>query len=205
MGGMKREPDKKAPFGGVSGDRADDHYHWRVVTPLVLMVALMVGVVIYSPELYRMFCLATGYGGTTQRAEIGSGQILDQEITVRFDATVSSELNWKFKPVQREIKVRIGETVLANYKAKNLADRAVIGTAVYNVTPEIAGSYFNKIECFCFTEQRLEAGEEVEMPVSFYIDPEIVMDKSGKRLQEITLSYVFYAKKQPVKAALNER
>lgn len=179
--------------------------HWRVVGPLLVMLGVMCGVVLYSPELYNMFCAATGYGGTTQRAEVNSGQVLDQEIIVRFDGLAAKELNWMFKPVQRTMKVRIGETVVAKYKAKNLAPRAVVGSAVYNVTPEIAGSYFNKIECFCFTEQVLKPGEEIEMPVSFYIDPEIVKDKSGRRLKEITLSYVFYEKKQPIKAALNLR
>ena len=175
--------------------------HFNVVLPLLFMVGLMGGVVVYSPELYNMFCLATGYGGTTQRVEVNSGQILDQEIIVRFDGMAAKELNWEFKPVQKMMKVRIGETVIAKYRAKNLDAEEIVGMANYNVTPEIAGSYFNKIECFCFTEQRLKPGEDVEMPVSFYVDPEIVKDKSGRWLKEITLSYVFYRKKQPFKAA----
>ena len=165
------------------------------------MVGLMGGVVVYSPELYNMFCLATGYGGTTQRVEVNSGQVLDQEIIVRFDGMAAKELNWEFQPVQKLMKVRIGETVIAKYRAKNLDAEEIVGMANYNVTPEIAGSYFNKIECFCFTEQRLKPGEDVEMPVSFYVDPEIVKDKSGRWLKEITLSYVFYRKRQPIKAA----
>lgn len=185
--------------------RAPQVDHTRVVAVLLTMIAIMGSVVVYSPELYNMFCKATGYGGTPQRVDVNSGQVLDQMITVKFDATVSRELDWEFKPVQRKVRVRIGETVVINYRAKNLDQRAVTGTAVYNVTPEIAGSYFNKIECFCFTEQRLEAGEEVLMPVSFYVDPEIVKDKTGRRVKEITLSYVFYAKKEPIKAAFNQR
>ncbi len=192
---MIKKPDQNLP------PEADTPDHKRVVVPLLLVLAFMGSVVIYSPELYNMFCAATGYGGTTQRVTQDSGVILDEQITVRFDATVSKALNWEFKPVQRSMRVRIGETVVAKYTAKNLDKEAIVGSATYNVTPEIAGSYFNKIECFCFTEQRLEAGEQIEMPVSFYVDPEIVTDKSGRRLKEITLSYVFYAKKQPIKAA----
>ena len=175
--------------------------HRGVVYSLLTVLALMTGIVIYSPELYNMFCAATGYGGTTQRVEVSSGDVLEEKITVKFDATASRILNWEFKPMQREIRAHIGETVTVKYMAKNLNDRAVTGNAVYNVTPEIAGSYFNKIECFCFTEQTLAAGEEVEMPVIFYVDPEIVQDKSGRRVKEITLSYVFYEKKKDVKAA----
>ena len=192
---MIENTDQKLPQGADAPD------HKRVVVPLLLVLAFMGGVVVYSPELYNMFCAATGYGGTTQRVAQDSGVVLDEQITVRFDATVSKALNWEFKPVQRSVKVRIGETVVAKYTAKNLDEKAIVGSATYNVTPEIAGSYFNKIECFCFIEQRLEAGEQVEMPVSFYVDPEIVTDKSGRQLKEITLSYVFYAKKQPMKAA----
>lgn len=175
--------------------------HWRTVAPLLLVISIMGGVVIYSPELYNMFCKATGYGGTTQRVDVSSDVILDKMITVRFDGTVARELGWYFKPMQRSIRVRIGETVVVKFKAKNQRARPVTGTAVYNVTPEIAGSYFNKIECFCFTEQKLAPGEEVEMPVSFYIDPDIINDKSGRSLDEITLSYVFYNKETPIKAA----
>lgn len=148
-----------------------------------------------------MFCKATGYGGTTQRVEVSSGEILKETITVRFDATIAKNLNWEFKPMQRSIVAHIGETVTAKYMARNLSDKPVTGSAIYNVTPEIAGSYFNKIECFCFTEQTLAAGQQVEMPVMFYVDPEIVTDKDGQRLKEITLSYVFFAKSKGVKAA----
>lgn len=175
--------------------------HSGVVFTLLAMIAFMTSVVVYSPELYNLFCKTTGYGGTTQRVEASSGLILDEQITVRFDATVAKGLNWEFKPVQRQIKVHIGETVVVNYRAKNLSKEAIVGSAIYNVTPEIAGSFFNKIECFCFTEQKLEAGEVVEMPVSFYVDPEIVADKSGRTVNEITLSYVFFQKKAPLKTA----
>lgn len=191
--------------GGAHGDDKKaperDLDHRGVVYTLLSMIVLMTGIVIYSPELYNMFCKATGYGGTTNRVTASSGQILKETITIRFDAMAARNLNWEFKPVQREMVVHIGETVVAKYRAKNNTDHAMVGSAVYNVTPEIAGSYFNKIECFCFTEQKLEAGEEVEMPVVFYVDPEIVKDKTGRRVKEITLSYVFYAKKAPLKSA----
>ena len=202
---MAEQSDAKVEEGQAEDKPVEGQHraprHMRVVFPLLLMVGLMTSIVVYSPELYNMFCLATGYGGTTQRAEVNSGQVLDQEIVVRFDALVAKELNWDFRPVQKSMKVRIGETVVAKYRAKNLSRDELVGMANYNVTPEIAGSYFNKIECFCFTEQRLKPGEDVEMPVSFYVDPEIVKDKSGRWLEEITLSYVFYKKKQPVEAA----
>ena len=202
---MAEQSDAKVEEGQAEDKPVEGQHgaprHMRVVFPLLVMVGLMTSIVVYSPELYNMFCLATGYGGTTQRAEVNSGQVLDQEIVVRFDALVAKELNWDFRPVQKSMKVRIGETVVAKYRAKNLSRDELVGMANYNVTPEIAGSYFNKIECFCFTEQRLKPGEDVEMPVSFYVDPEIVKDKSGRWLEEITLSYVFYKKKQPVEAA----
>ena len=192
---------KDASSNSSSVGRHSQPNHTGVVTALLSMIGLMTIVVIYSPELYNLFCRVTGYGGTTQRAEVSSGVILDQKITVKFDATVAKGLSWKFKPVQRSIDVHIGETVVVNYFAKNLSKKPIVGTAIYNVTPEVAGSFFNKIECFCFTEQKLEAGEEIEMPVSFYVDPEIVTDKSGKTVNEITLSYVFLEKKKPLKTA----
>lgn len=192
----------EAAIGDIArANGAGEPDHRAVVATLVSVIAFMVCVVVYSPELYNLFCKATGYGGTTQRVEASSGQVLDEMITVRFDGTVARDLNWEFQPVVREMQVHIGETVVMNFRAKNLSKRAVVGSAIYNVTPEIAGSFFNKIECFCFTEQKLAAGEEIEMPVSFFVDPEIVNDKSGRRVKEITLSYVFYEKKKPIEAA----
>ena len=194
---MKNEAEHKSPV--TSEPMKQDHR--SVVFVLLGMISFMSLIVVYSPELYNMFCKATGYGGTTQRVEVSSGEILKETITVKFDATTSSNLQWAFKPMQREITAHIGETVTVKYMARNLSDKTVTGSAIYNVTPEIAGSYFNKIECFCFTEQTLEANQTVEMPVMFYVDPEIVTDKDGRRLTEITLSYVFYAKEKTVKAA----
>ncbi len=131
-------------------------------------------------------------GGTTQRAEKPSDVVLDRKVTMRFDANVSKDMPWTFEPVQRTMAVKVGETALAFYKATNTSDHAVKGTAMFNVSPDVAGVHFNKIECFCFKEQTLAAGETVEMPVSFYVDPALVKDRDAAHLKEITLSYTFY-------------
>lgn len=155
-------------------------------------VAGMIAMSFAAVPLYRLYCQVTGYGGTTQRAEANSSKVLDRMITVRFDANVDPRLPWSFKPVVNTMKVRIGETALAFYKAANLSDRPVKGTAGFNVTPDTAGVHFNKIECFCFTEQELAAGESIEMPLTFYVDPAIVKDVDAAHLTTITLSYRFY-------------
>ncbi|MCU0732968.1 MAG: cytochrome c oxidase assembly protein [Hyphomonas sp.] len=145
-----------------------------------------------SPTLYSIFCQVTGYGGTTQRANAPSQTVLDRVVTVRFDANVSPKLAWKFEPVQHTMDVKVGENALAFYRATNTSDQPLKGTAAFNVAPEAAGIYFNKIECFCFTEQTLQPGQSVEMPVSFFIDPKIVEDRDTQQLSNLTLSYVFY-------------
>jgi cytochrome c oxidase assembly protein subunit 11 len=142
--------------------------------------------------LYQMFCQATGYAGTTQRATKASATVLERTVTVRFDATVGPNLPWTFEPVQREVTVKFGETSLAFYRATNNSSKPVVGTATFNVTPDQVGVYFNKLECFCFTEQRLEPGESVDMPVSFFIDPAMVTDKDAAHIGQITLSYTFF-------------
>lgn len=159
---------------------------------LVALVATMLSLSFVAVPFYDWFCRQTGFGGTTMVAEEGSDTILDQTIRIRFDGTVDSGMPWEFKPVARTMEVRIGETVLAFYSAHNPTDRVIAGTASYNITPDAAGGYFFKIDCFCFTEQVLQPGETVEMPVSFYVDPEIVKDPEGRYVQEITLSYTFY-------------
>lgn len=153
---------------------------------------VMVGMAYAAVPLYQMFCQVTGLGGTTQRAEKPSDVVLDRKVTVRFDANVSPKLGWKFEPVQRTVEANIGENVLVFYRATNISDKTIKGTATFNVAPDAAGLYFSKIECFCFTEQTLAAGESVEMPVSFYVDPALVTDPESSRLNEITLSYTFY-------------
>lgn len=161
----------------------------------------MIGMAYAAVPLYQMFCQVTGYGGTTQRVEQMSDTILDQTVKVRFDANVSGGLPWDFKPVQREVTVRIGETTIINYEAKNISDRPASGRATFNVSPDLTGSYFNKVQCFCFTDTTLAAGETMEMPVMFFVDPDIVKEKDLKGLTTITLSYTFFPlDKEPANA-----
>ena len=164
----------------------------RVVLSLVALVAFMGVMAASAVPFYNWFCSVTGYGGTTAVASGEVGEILDQTISVRFDASKERDMPWTFKPVQREMEIRIGEVGLAFYEAHNPTDRVVAGTASYNVTPHTAGEFFTKIDCFCFTEQILQPGETVQMPVTFYVDPEIVNDRDGKFVKSITLSYTFY-------------
>ena len=166
--------------------------HTVMALSLVGLVAAMVGLSFAAVPLYRLFCQATGYGGTPQRADKGADQVLDRTITVRFDGNVDPALPWRFAPEQRTMEVKIGETALAFFKATNRTEAPVTGTAIFNVTPEQAGLYFTKIECFCFTEQTLAAGASAEMPVTFFVDPKIVDDADTKNIDEITLSYTFY-------------
>ncbi len=164
----------------------------KTAAGLVGVVVLMGALAWASVPFYDWFCRVTGFGGVTGVATVGSDEILDQTITVRFDASKTRGMPWEFKPVQREMTLRIGETGLAFYEAYNPTDRTVAGQASYNVTPYAAGGFFDKIDCFCFTEQVLAPGERVQMPVSFFVDPEIVDDRSGKYVHTITLSYTFY-------------
>lgn len=163
-------------------------------TGLVLagVAAVMVGLSFAAVPFYDWFCRVTGFAGTTQVASQAPDTILDQTIRVRFDASLGQNMPWQFKPVQSVMELRIGENALAFYEAYNPTDRVVAGTASYNVTPDAAGGYFAKIACFCFTEQILQPGERVQMPVSFFVDPAIVKDREGKFVKEITLSYTFY-------------
>ena len=163
----------------------------RTVLGLLLIIGVMTGLTSYSSTLYKMFCDFTGYGGTTQRAEVPADTILDRMIRVRFNADVNSALDWEFRPVQKETKIRVGEKALAFYLARSTAEKPITGTATFNVTPAKAGKYFVKTECFCFTEQTLAAGEAIDMPVQFYIDPEIDQDKNLDDIDTITLSYTF--------------
>ena len=155
-------------------------------------LAVMGSITAASPTLYRLFCQVTGYGGTTQRATVAPHQILDRIITVRFDANVSPQLAWKFEPVVPTMDVRVGETVLAFFRATNTSDKVLKGTAAFNVSPDVIGAYFNKIECFCFKEQTLQPGQTVDMPVTFFVDPKMAEDRDTAVLSNITLSYVFY-------------
>jgi cytochrome c oxidase assembly protein subunit 11 len=153
----------------------------------------MLGAAYAAVPIYKLICQATGLGGTTQRAGSAPGAVGDVKIRVRFDATVSSGLPWEFKPVEKFVDVRPGEAVVVNYEALNRSVRATTGTATFNVTPEIAGKYFSKIECFCFTQQELAGGQKVELPVTFFVDPALLTDKDSSGVTEITLSYTFFA------------
>lgn len=164
----------------------------KILLACVVFVGCMLGVSFASVPLYRLFCQVTGYNGTTQRVEQVSEVVLDKTIKVTFDANVSSGLNWEFKPVDRSITPKIGETVQINYTATNRSPVATTGQAIFNVTPMEAAAYFNKVECFCFTETELKPGESLEMPVVFFIDPAIVEAAETKDIGTITLSYTFY-------------
>ena len=155
-------------------------------------VACMVGAAFAAVPLYNWFCRSTGFAGTTQVAERAPGQVLDRTVTVRFDSNVAPGLPWRFEPERNEIKVRIGEVATVHYKVINQAAHAIAGQASYNVSPSTVGAYFDKINCFCFTEQRLKAGETREMAVVFYVDPAIAKDTEQDHLSNITLSYTFY-------------
>lgn len=169
----------------------------RVAALAAGVAAAMVGLSYASVPLYRLFCQVTGFGGTTQRAEAAPLQAKDQTVRVQFDANTSSNLDWAFHAVQESVTVKIGEQSLAFYKATNTSGEPLVGTAVFNVTPVQAGAYFNKIQCFCFTEQLLEPGQSIDMPVSFFVDPEMLNDPDASGIKEITLSYTFYPVDKP--------
>lgn len=164
----------------------------KTAAQLVGVVVVMGALAWASVPFYDWFCKVTGFGGETGVATVAGTDILDQTIKVRFDASTDRDMPWEFKPMQRQMELRIGEEGLAFYEAYNPTDKPIAGQASYNVAPYSAGSFFYKIECFCFTEQVLEPGERVVMPVTFYVDPEIVDDRDAKHTNHITLSYTFY-------------
>jgi cytochrome c oxidase assembly protein subunit 11 len=175
----------------------------RTAVRLVGLVAVMAGLSFAAVPFYDWFCRVTGYGGTTTVAATGSDEILDRTITVRFDANTSPELGWQFRPLQRTMEIRIGETGMMFYEAYNPTDRPLAGTASFNVTPFAAGGYFAKIACFCFELQVLQPGERIEMPVTFYVDPTIVRDTEGRHVNAITLSYTMHPADLPEETALD--
>lgn len=156
------------------------------------VVAGMVGMSFAAVPAYRAFCQVTGWGGTTQRAESGADRTLARQITVRFDGTVSQGLSWRFKPEEISQTLHIGETGLTFFEAENLSSKPVTGRATFNVTPAKAGIYFKKIECFCFTEQTLQPGEKVSMPVTYFVDPALADDPNLDEVETITLAYTFF-------------
>ena len=171
---------------------AASRHNRRTMIALFCVVAAMAGLAFASVPLYDLFCRATGFGGTTGVAQAPDGVAGERLITVRFDAGVNSALPWRFAPAQEPMTVRVGATALAFYRARSVADGPTVGTATYNVTPLKAAKYFDKIACFCFTEQRLEAGETVDMAVSFFVDPAIMEDRNLDDVNNITLSYTFF-------------
>jgi cytochrome c oxidase assembly protein subunit 11 len=164
-------------------------------------VAAMVGLSFAAVPLYSWFCRTTGYGGTTQVAKAAPTQISDRKVTVRFDSNVAAGLPWRFEPERRTIDVRLGEVVTVYYKVTNEAARVTAGQAGYNVSPPTAGIFFEKINCFCFTEQTMEPGETRDMAVVFYVDPKLAKDSEQDGINLITLSYTFYPARVPDQAA----
>ena len=158
---------------------------------MALIVAAMVGVAFASVPLYRMFCEFTGFDGTPQRADRAPGAVAGQ-VGVRFDANVHPGLPWRFEPEQTTVRVKPGAQTQIYYRAQNLSAKSITGQAVFNVSPDQVGKYFKKIQCFCFTEQTLKAGEAKDMPVVFFVDPKIKQDPDTRDIDEITLSYTFY-------------
>ena len=169
----------------------------KLAVKLVSIVVTMVALSFVAVPFYSWFCRTTGFAGTPLVSKTASAEVLDQTITIRFDANTDPGMPWEFHPVEREMTLRIGETGLAFFEAYNPTDHAVAGTAAYNVAPDIAGAYFTKIQCFCFTEQILQPGERVQMPVTFYVDPEITRDVDAAQVHHITLSYTFYQTELP--------
>ena len=157
-------------------------------------VLFMGGMAYAAVPLYDLFCRVTGYAGTTSRAETASDTIIERQVTVRFDASRNRQMPWEFTAPDDAVSLKIGETGLAFYKAHNPTNEEITGTATFNVTPQKAGYYFSKIDCFCFVEQTLAPGETVDMPVTFFIDPEIVDDEEMMDVKTITLSYTFFLK-----------
>ena len=176
----------------VASNQHRTRSHRKVAIACACVAVGMVGAAYAAVPLYKLYCQVTGFGGTTQRAIKPSETMLDKVVTVRFDANVGPDLPWEFVPVQRTVEARLGENVLVFYRATNTSKATTRGTATFNVTPEQAGAYFAKVQCFCFTEQTLEPGETIEMPVSFFVDPDILKDKDGRSIDRITLSYTFY-------------
>ena len=168
------------------------HRNIRVAAIAGSLAFAMLGLAYASVPLYRLFCQATGFNGTTQRAETAPQAATGKTVSVRFDANTSANLGWSFHAAQTAMTVEVGEQAMAHYRAVNTSNMPLTGSAVFNVTPVSAGAYFNKIQCFCFTEQTLQPGESVDMPVVFFVDPDMLEDPDAADIKEITLSYTFY-------------
>jgi cytochrome c oxidase assembly protein subunit 11 len=168
---------------------------------IVIMLSAMVGLVVVSEPLYKLFCKATGYNGTPRVDVNGhSSGTTGEKITVRFDSNVNRDIPWRFHPVASQVNVHLGEEKLAFFEATNTSDETIVGTATFNVMPERVAQYFNKIQCFCFTQQVLKPGETVQMPVTFFIDPDMMNDAFARDIKTVTLSYTFFLDKDQSKA-----
>lgn len=192
----------------VEGNRENtgaERKNTRVAVMSAGFACVMLGLAFASPPLYRIFCQVTGFGGTTQRVIEASDTVIDKSVIVRFDANTSSDLAWRFEPMQNTVEVKMGANTLAFYRATNISDKPLTGTATFNVAPDAAGIYFNKMECFCFTEQTLQPGESIEMPVSFFVDPDMAEDRSARTVTQITLSYTFFPVAPKRAAAIPEK
>jgi cytochrome c oxidase assembly protein subunit 11 len=176
----------------VSGGRDPNaRLAWR----LVAVVGGMLGLAYASVPLYEMFCKVTGFGGTPLVAQQGERPIVSRTVAVRFDSNTDPNLPWRFEPLEREVKVQLGEEKLVHFRATNVSQRPIVGTATYNVTPERTSIWFNKVQCFCFNEQLLQPGQSVDMPVVFFVDAEMAKDRRYDDIRTITLSYTFYEAK----------
>src|SRR6201981_732894 len=169
----------------------------NVLVPCFIGLAIMFGLVAYSTELYRAFCGATGYGGTTQRAYSDPTTSSERTVTVGFDSNVAPGLPWRFEPEQRSVTFHLGEQKLVFFRAENLSNETTVGHATFNVTPETSGIYFNKIQCFCFNEERLDPHQKIEMPVVFFVDPAFAKDPDNLHVDTITLSYTLLRSVDP--------
>jgi cytochrome c oxidase assembly protein subunit 11 len=172
----------------------------RLLFVLAVVIGLMIGLVSQAAPIYRMFCGATGLGGTTQNAKVAPLETKDRYVTVSFDANVDPALPWDFKPETPNIKVKLGEVANVKFRVQNKGERTVVGTAVHNVQPDKAGLYFDKLQCFCFTKQVLKPGEARDLPVQFFIDPAMAQNREEDDVKNITLSYTFYLSKDQSKA-----
>ena len=181
------------------------HRHRAIAAWCAVLVVAMVGAAYAAVPLYRLFCQVTGFDGTPRIATKAPDTVLDQTVTVRFDGNVAPGLPWRFGPRQNTMTVKIGENAIAYYYATNTSDRPVKGTATYNILPEVAAAYFNKIQCFCFTEQVLQPGQTAEFPVSFFIDPQIVGDKDARSVAHVTVSYTFHPMAAPKPGVAEQR
>jgi cytochrome c oxidase assembly protein subunit 11 len=186
-----------------SSAKALDRSNRKVASSAAMMAVLMIGAAYAAVPLYDLFCRVTGFGGTTQVAEAAPGAASERIVTIRFDATVNRKMPWDFSAPDASIDVKVGESGLAFYRAHNLTDQTITGTATYNVSPAKAGIYFSKIDCFCFTEQVLAAGQSVDMPVSFFVDPDILTDSEMDDVKTITLSYTFFQVQQETSAVIS--